>query len=205
MSSFIDYTEIRNEGIRTKICELLSEMLDNPDKHGLYQTSRFMWEMENYCLWLVKKCGASVRRRKRGVMSDVLDDMLDAAIEQEKQDELKQLRADLAAVKAERDEYHSELKGISGALVDAGDVVLPAGIVGMESSVRELVKQRDALQARIDGAVMMWGVYLKSDYTPKIHRTEAGASADVVAAKACGFDGAFDVPVLVLREDEREE
>lgn len=46
----IDYTEIRNNGIRTKICELMSEMLDNPDEHGLYPTSKFMWKMESYIL-----------------------------------------------------------------------------------------------------------------------------------------------------------
>jgi hypothetical protein len=55
------------------------------------------------------KCvGPCAGKRKRGVMGDVLDDMLDAAIEQEKQDELNKLRAELAEVKAERDALQKE-------------------------------------------------------------------------------------------------
>jgi len=45
-----EYTEIRDNRIRGKICELMSEMLDNPDESGIYQTSRFMWEMETFIL-----------------------------------------------------------------------------------------------------------------------------------------------------------
>ena len=45
-----DYTEIRDDRIRSKICELMSEMLDNPGKHGIYPTGRFMWKMENFIL-----------------------------------------------------------------------------------------------------------------------------------------------------------
>ncbi len=48
--SKIDYTEIRDDKIRSKICELMSEMLDNPDKDEIYPTSRFMWKMETYVL-----------------------------------------------------------------------------------------------------------------------------------------------------------
>lgn len=48
--SIIDYTDIRDDEIRSHICKLMSEMLDNPDKHGIYPTARFMWKMENYCL-----------------------------------------------------------------------------------------------------------------------------------------------------------
>jgi len=48
--SNIDYTEIRDDAIRSKISDLLSEMLDNPDKYGIYPTSKFMWEMETYIL-----------------------------------------------------------------------------------------------------------------------------------------------------------
>lgn len=46
----VDYTLIKNERIRTKICDLMSEMLDNPDEHGIYPTSRFMSKMENFIL-----------------------------------------------------------------------------------------------------------------------------------------------------------
>lgn len=45
-----DYTLIKNDRIRTKICDLMSEMLDNPDEHGLYQTSRFMSKMEDFII-----------------------------------------------------------------------------------------------------------------------------------------------------------
>lgn len=45
-----DYTEIKDERIRGKICELMSEMLDNPDDCGIYPTSRFMWKMETFIL-----------------------------------------------------------------------------------------------------------------------------------------------------------
>jgi len=47
-----DYTKIKNDKIRTKICKLMSEMLDNPDEYGIYPTSRFMSKMEDYCLKL---------------------------------------------------------------------------------------------------------------------------------------------------------
>jgi len=46
------YTIIKNHRIRTKICELMSEMLDNPDEHGIYPTSEFMSKMEDFCLEL---------------------------------------------------------------------------------------------------------------------------------------------------------
>lgn len=45
-----DYTEIRDDRIRSKVCELMSEMLDNPDESGIYPTSRFMWKMETFIL-----------------------------------------------------------------------------------------------------------------------------------------------------------
>ncbi len=46
----MDYTEIRDDRIRGKICALMSEMLDNPDESGIYQTSKFMWEMETFII-----------------------------------------------------------------------------------------------------------------------------------------------------------
>ena len=46
----IDYTEIRDDRIRGKICDLMSAMLDNPDEQGIFPTSRFMWEMETFIL-----------------------------------------------------------------------------------------------------------------------------------------------------------
>ncbi len=45
-----DYTNIRNDRIRGRICDLMSEMLDNPDDSGIYPTSRFMWKMETFIL-----------------------------------------------------------------------------------------------------------------------------------------------------------
>ena len=45
-----DYTVIRDDRIRGKICELMSEMLDNPDEHGIYPTSKFMSKMEDFIL-----------------------------------------------------------------------------------------------------------------------------------------------------------
>ena len=44
--------EIKNQRIRTKICDLMSDMLDNPDEDGIYPTSKFMSEMEEFCLEL---------------------------------------------------------------------------------------------------------------------------------------------------------
>lgn len=52
-----DYTHIRDDRIRTKVCELMSEMLDNPDEHGIYPTSRFMWKMETFILEQIAKAG----------------------------------------------------------------------------------------------------------------------------------------------------
>lgn len=48
-----DYTEVRDDRIRTVICKLMSEMLDNPDEHGIYPTSKFMWKMETFILSLL--------------------------------------------------------------------------------------------------------------------------------------------------------
>ena len=45
-----DYTVIKNMPIRTKICELMSEMLDNPDEYGIYPTSKFMSQMEDFII-----------------------------------------------------------------------------------------------------------------------------------------------------------
>jgi hypothetical protein len=45
-----DYTEIKDEEVRGKICEFMSEMLDNPGEGGIFPTSRFMWKMERYIL-----------------------------------------------------------------------------------------------------------------------------------------------------------
>ncbi len=47
-----DYTVIKNKRIRKKVCDLMSAMLDNPDKYGIYPTSEFMSKMEDYCLEL---------------------------------------------------------------------------------------------------------------------------------------------------------
>ena len=46
----VDYTEIRDDRIRGKICNLMSDMLDSPDKNGIYPTSEFMWKMETFIL-----------------------------------------------------------------------------------------------------------------------------------------------------------
>ena len=45
--------EIRDDRVRSVICELMSEMLDNPDDCGIYPTSRFMWRVETYILNLL--------------------------------------------------------------------------------------------------------------------------------------------------------
>jgi len=47
-----DYTIIKNQRIRKKICDLMSNMLDNPDDSGIYPTSEFMSKMEDFCLEL---------------------------------------------------------------------------------------------------------------------------------------------------------
>ena len=43
---------MRDALIRTEICRVMSEMLDNPDEHGIYPTTKFMDELEEYCLKL---------------------------------------------------------------------------------------------------------------------------------------------------------
>jgi len=47
-----DYTIIKDNFIRTQICELMSDMLDNPDENGIYPTSEFLSKMEDYCIEL---------------------------------------------------------------------------------------------------------------------------------------------------------
>jgi hypothetical protein len=39
--------------IRTAICRIMSEMLDNPDEHGIYPTTKFMDQMECYIQRLI--------------------------------------------------------------------------------------------------------------------------------------------------------
>lgn len=34
---------------RTAICNIISRMLDNPDKHGIYPTSTAFTALEHYC------------------------------------------------------------------------------------------------------------------------------------------------------------
>lgn len=51
----LDYTEIQDDRIRGTVCEIMSEMLDNPDEHGIYPTSRFMWKMERFILEEIKR------------------------------------------------------------------------------------------------------------------------------------------------------
>ena len=46
----MDYTKIKDERIRGIICDLMSEMLDNPDKSGIYPTSKFMSKMEDFVI-----------------------------------------------------------------------------------------------------------------------------------------------------------
>ena len=41
---------IQDDRIRGVICNLMSEMLDNPDEHGIYPTGRFMSKMEQFVL-----------------------------------------------------------------------------------------------------------------------------------------------------------
>lgn len=48
----VNKTQIKNDRIRTKICKLMSAMLDNPDENGIYPTSEFMSKMEDYCISL---------------------------------------------------------------------------------------------------------------------------------------------------------
>lgn len=45
-----DYTIVKDARIRSKICDLMSEMLNNPDEYGIYPTSRFMSKMETFIL-----------------------------------------------------------------------------------------------------------------------------------------------------------
>ncbi len=46
--------KIKNNRIRTKICDLMSDMLNNPvvNEHGIYPTTKFMSAMEDFCLEL---------------------------------------------------------------------------------------------------------------------------------------------------------
>lgn len=50
-----DYTVIKDDRIRAKICKLMSEMLDDPDEQGIYQTARFMSKMETFVLFENKR------------------------------------------------------------------------------------------------------------------------------------------------------
>jgi len=45
-----DPTEIKDGRIRSRICTLMSEMLDNPDDVGIFPTSVFMAKMEDFVL-----------------------------------------------------------------------------------------------------------------------------------------------------------
>ncbi len=62
MSSKIDYTDIRDDRIRSEICDIMSEMLDNPLECGLYRTSKFMWKMETFILAEANAQAAEIKR-----------------------------------------------------------------------------------------------------------------------------------------------
>ena len=62
MSSKIDYTDIRDDRIRSEICDIMSEMLDNPLECGLYRTSKFMWKMETFILAEADAQAAEIER-----------------------------------------------------------------------------------------------------------------------------------------------
>ncbi len=57
----LDCTEMKDERIRGKVCELMSEMLDNPNEHGIYPTSEFMSKMETFILSEKEELETSIR------------------------------------------------------------------------------------------------------------------------------------------------
>ena len=59
-----DGTEIQDNRVRSVVCELMSEMLDNPDEHGIYPTSRFMWRTEQFILNAISDAQDEVAQEK---------------------------------------------------------------------------------------------------------------------------------------------
>jgi hypothetical protein len=55
-------------------------------------------------------------------------------------------------VTAQRDVAETALKGISGALVDAGDVIVPDDEARYEAAIRDLTAKRDALERELNEA-----------------------------------------------------
>ena len=41
-----------NKKIRKDVCDIISEMLDNPDEHGIYPTGRCYDRLESYIIAL---------------------------------------------------------------------------------------------------------------------------------------------------------
>lgn len=66
---------------RTEICKIISEMLDNPDKHGIYQTTRAYDKLEEYIKqerimavgWTHADCCATLDKGKDYRKSDIAD------------------------------------------------------------------------------------------------------------------------------------
>ena len=59
-----DGSEIQDDRVRSVVCELMSEMLDNPDTCGIYPTSEFMWRTEQFILNAISEAQDEVAQSK---------------------------------------------------------------------------------------------------------------------------------------------
>ena len=118
MSSKIDYTDIRDDRIRSEICDIMSEMLDNPLECGLYRTSKFMWKMETFILAEAKAQAKEIERLKAQI-EDLNESLMIAYVDgvyegrKSKESEIKRLQSELERYKkcfAEAEVENSRIK-----------------------------------------------------------------------------------------------
>lgn len=91
------WTVIQDDRIRGVICDLMFEMLDNPDKNGIYPTSRFMSKMEQFVL--DERRGRAQREWKdRPSAADsvkAFNDALEEKLAESQEDEDRECEGDL--------------------------------------------------------------------------------------------------------------
>ena len=123
MSDEIDYTEIRDDRIRGEICRIMSEMLDNPDEHGIYPTSKFMWEMETFILKEQAALQATIAQQAEEI--DKIGNEFVAKIREYdclvdiKEEEIERLKSD--------DFWQEKFKILYSAITDKDNIIAQQG------------------------------------------------------------------------------
>ncbi len=84
------FTEIRDKTIRGKICELMSEMFNNPKEGSDRNTARFKYKMESYIIQEIQNACADGHSIGRSSLNDEIVHTFNALQELVKKSEKKE-------------------------------------------------------------------------------------------------------------------